>query len=340
MRLSITAEKGSDTASDQNTTAKSGSPFEAIRHTSEDGAEYWTARELAKVLGYTEYGKFRNTIKKAETACETSGQAVSDHFAHVSDMIAVGKGAHRQVEDVRLSRYACYLVVQNADPEKPIVALGQTYFAVQTRRAELADELAGMPEAPRRLAMRDEVVHRNVDLAAVAARQAGLVSGRDFATFQDHGYWGLYGGETARQIATRKGIGPREKILDWMGSEELAANWFRITQTEAKLRREGIDNKADANAAHHQVGKAVRQTIADLGGTMPEELPTPKESIADLPYFPLSQTAQRTRIEARTSRRAEVGDETLDALAGARYLAQLAAKHPQQPRRADGGVTA
>ena len=286
------AKKGSETVDDQATAAAGGSPFEAIRRTTEDGAEYWSARELSKILGYTEYGKFRNAIKRAETACESSGQAISDHFAHVSDMIATGKGAHRQVEDVHLSRYACYLIVQNADPEKPIVALGQTYFAVQTRRAELADELASMPEAQRRLAMRDEVVHRNVDLAAVAATQAGLVSGRDFATFQDHGYRGLYGGETARQIAARKGLGPREKILDWMDSEELAANWFRITQTEAKLRREGIDNKTDAFAAHHQVGKAVRQTIADLGGTMPEELPTPPESIAEL------RRREQQRLEA------------------------------------------
>lgn len=291
-RLSITAEKGSDTVSDHNTTANSGSPFEAIRHTTEDGAEYWSARELAKILGYTDWRNFMRAIGKAREACEASGHAVSDHFVEANDMVAIGSGAQRRRDNVHLSRYACYLVVQNADPEKPIVALGQTYFAVQTRRAELADELAGMPEAQRRLAMRDEVVHRNVDLAAVAATQAGLVSGRDFATFQDHGYRGLYGGETARQIAARKGIGPREKILDWMGSEELAANWFRITQTEAKLRREGIDNKADANAAHHQVGKAVRQTIADLGGTMPEELPTPKESIAEL------RSCELKRLEA------------------------------------------
>src|SRR5579884_2607719 len=214
---------------DQPTTPRI-SPFDAIHRVDEQGKEYWSARELGKLLGYGEYRFFKNAIQKAEEACKQSGQAVPDHFVHTHGMIALGKGAKRKVEDVRLTRYACYLLVQNADPEKPIVALGQTYFAVQTRRAELADELASMPEAQRRLAMRDEVVHRNVDLAAVAATQAGLVSGRDFATFQDHGYRGLYGGETARQIAARKGIGPREKILDWMDSEELAANWFRITQ--------------------------------------------------------------------------------------------------------------
>ena len=206
-------------------------------------------------------------------------------------MVTLGSRAARSIPDWHLSRYACYLVVQNADPDKPIVALGQTYFAVQTRRAELADELAALPEAQRRLRMRNEVVDRNVELAA-AAHTAGVLTGRDFAVFQDHGYRGLYAGEGARDIAARKGLARGEKILDWMGSEELAANWFRVTQTEAKLRREGITGKDAANATHHAVGREVRDTIQRLGGTMPEDLPTPAESVRQL------ERSEQKRLEA------------------------------------------
>lgn len=258
------------------------SAFEAIRHTTDAGGEYWSARELAKVLTYANWQNFAKVIEQAQKACANSGRAPSDHFIETSKMIPTGKGAQRRIVDFHLSRYACYLIVQNGDPDKPVIAAGQTYFAEQTRRQQLADELAKLPPAQRRLAMRDEVVDRNVDLAAAAAAQAGLVSGRDFATFQDHGYRGLYNNETARDIAARKGLAKGEKILDWMDSEELAANWFRITQTEAKLRRDGIGNKEDANAAHFQVGRVVRKTIAELGGTMPEDLPTPTESIRQL----------------------------------------------------------
>lgn len=253
-------------------------PFEAIRKEDEASNEYWSARDLAKVLGYTEYGKFRNTLQKAETACENSGQVVTDHFAHVSDMIEVGKGARRRVANVHLSRYACYLVIQNADPEKEIVALGQTYFAVQTRRQEEADELAGLTEAQRRIFLRSQLTDHNKQLADTA-KGAGVVSGFDFAVFQDHGYAGLYAGEKARDIHRRKGLKPSEKILDHMGAEELAANLFRATQTEAKIRREKIQGKENANQAHQDVGAKVRQTIKELGGVMPEELPTPAESI-------------------------------------------------------------
>lgn len=194
-------------------------------------------------------------------------------------MIATGKGARREVEAVDLSRYACYLIVQNADPEKPIVALGQTYFAVQTRRQELADRLAELSDVQRHIAIKNEVVARNTDLSAAAAAQAGLVTGKDFSTFHDHGYKGLYGGETAKYIAVRKGLTKRQRILDWMDSEELAANWFRITQTEAKLRRGEATTPEEANRAHHDMGNAVRGFILDQGGTPPEQLPTPTESI-------------------------------------------------------------
>jgi DNA-damage-inducible protein D len=217
-------------------------------------------------------------------ACETSGHAASDHFVEANKMIPLGKGAQRRVDDWRLSRYACYLIVQNADPGKPVVALGQTYFAVQTRRMELADAvsadaLAGLDETQRRLVAREQLARQNATLAS-AAQGAGVVTARDFAVFQDHGYRGLYAGERARDIAARKGLARGQHILDHMGSEELAANLFRATQTEAKITREGITAKDEANRAHHDVGAAVRSFIIDtLGGTPPEELPTPTESI-------------------------------------------------------------
>ncbi len=196
-------------------------------------------------------------------------------------MIETGKGAKRRVEDFELSRYGCYLTLQNADPSKPIVALGQTYFAIQTRRQEIADELAGLTEDQRRLYLRGQLADHNRQLAE-AASQAGVVKPIDFAVFQDHGYMGLYGGLKARDIHARKGLKKNQQIPDHMGSTELAANLFRATQTEEKIRREGIKGKDKANRTHFQVGRKVRQTIQELGGTMPEDLPTPKESIQQL----------------------------------------------------------
>ena len=269
------------TDSDDTVTSPHISPFESIRKTNEEGHEYWSARDLAKVLGYTEYNKFKNAIRKAETACKNSGQAVSDHIAHMSDMIVTGKGAKREIEDVHLSRYACYLLIQNADPTKDIVALGQTYFAVQTRRQEKADELAGLTEGQRRLYLRSQLTDHNRQLADTA-NLAGVIKPIDFAVFQDHGYMGLYGGLKAKDIHTRKELKKSQHILDHMSSEEIAANLFRATQTEAKLRREKVQGKDAANVTHYKVGKKVRQTIEELGGTMPENLPTPEESIQQL----------------------------------------------------------
>lgn len=269
--------------------------FESIRH-QEDGVEFWSARELGPALGYSRWQRFQPVIEKARIACEGSGQAVSDHFTHVGKMIAAGKGAQREIDDVYLSRYACYLIVQNGDPEKPVIAAGQTYFAVQTERARLADiagdPLASLTEAQRRLLAREQLANHNRELAQ-AARDAGVIEQRDFAIFQDHGYRGLYNGETARDIATRKGLKRGERILDWMGSTELAANLFRSTQAEEKLRREGITGKAAANRAHHDVGAAVRRFIVEeLGGTSPEQLPTPTQSIQQL------QAHERQRVES------------------------------------------
>lgn len=227
--------------------------------------EYWSARELAVLLERTRWQQFPAIITKAKIACETSGHAVSDHFQDVLLMIATGKGAHRRVEDTKLSRYACYLVVQNADPEKPVVALGQTYFAVQAREMELTQELiTQMDEDQQRLFYREELARKNRRLAATATG-AGVIKPRDFATFQDHGYRGLYNGETSRAIHERKVLEKREHILDWMGSEELAANIFKATQADAKIKREGIDTVDGANAAIYAAGRAVRRAIEELG---------------------------------------------------------------------------
>jgi len=257
------------------------SPFEAIRRVNDDGTEYWSARDLSKILGYALWQKFKNVIEKAQEACQNSGHGVSDHFIQVDKMIEAGKGARRRVEDIHLSRYACYLIVQNADPSKPIVALGQTYFAVQTRRQELADELVALPEDQKRLVLRSEMAIFNSQLGE-AAQQAGVIEARDFAIFQDHGYMGLYGGLRAKDIHIRKSLKKNQEILDYMGSEELADNIFRAAQTDAKLRREKITGKEQANRTHHEVGRKVRQTIKELGGTMPEDLPKPKKSIQQL----------------------------------------------------------
>ncbi len=276
--------------SNQETTS---SPFETIRHTTDDGVEYWSARELARVLGYSGWQRFRTVIERAQVACENSGQAVSDHFIATVKMVEIGSGSQREVEDFHLSRYACYLVVQNADPNKPIVALGQTYFAVRTREAELTEEavLQGMSEAQQRLYIRHQLTSYNKQLADAA--QAAGVPSNGFAAFQDHGYRGLYAGETARDIAARKGLKKGQGILDWMDPDELAANLFRASLTEQKLHNDPtIVGKEAANHAHHDVGAAVRSVIIEQGGTPPEQLPMPAQSIQQL------QRQEQKRIEA------------------------------------------
>ena len=253
------------------------SPFEQIKRVNETGNEYWSSREFAQVLGYTDYRNFEQVIHKARVACFNSGQRVEDHFVEFTEMITIGKGGQRSVSVTLLSRYACYLIVQNADPSKEIVALGQSYFAVQTRRQELSDEAV---EDERRLLLRGELRRHNAQLAD-AAKGAGVIEPRDYAIFQNHGYMGLYGGLSADGIHQRKGLKKGQQILDHMGSTELAANLFRATQAEDKIRREQIRGKEKANRAHHEVGVKVRQTIKELGGTMPEDLPA-TESIKKL----------------------------------------------------------
>jgi DNA-damage-inducible protein D len=251
------------------TTGGYASPFERIKRTSDANNEYWESRDLAEVLEYTQYRNFEAVIEKAKLACFNGGHRIEDHFADVSKMIEIGKGGRREIKVTLLSRYACYLAIQNADPNKEIVAQGQTYFAIQTRRQELAD---GRIEDDRRILLREEVRRHNVQLAD-AAKDAGVIEPRDYAIFQNHGYMGLYGGLKQEDIHRRKGLKKSQKILDYMGSTELAANLFRATQAEEKLRRDKVKDKDAANRTHREVGAKVRQTIHELGGTKPEELP-------------------------------------------------------------------
>lgn len=251
-------------------TGASDSPFEKIKKRDNEGAEYWSARELGKLLEYSEYRWFIPVIHKAMNACIESGVNVDDHFVEMHEMVSIGSNAKKDFPSMLLSRYACYLAIQNADPTKEIVALGQTYFAMQTRKQEIAS-LA--EEDVKRLFLREELSTHNRQLAGVA-KEAGVIDPIDHAIFQDHGYKGLYGGMGAKDIHKYKCLKKSQKILDHMGPTELAANLFRATQTEEKLTREGIKGKTKANLAHYEVGTKVRQTIQEIGGTMPEELPT------------------------------------------------------------------
>lgn len=257
--------------------------FESIRNFDENGNEYWQARQLSQVLEYSAYRHFLPVVERAREACRNSGRNPEDHFEDILEMVVIGSGAKRQIEDVRLSRYACYLIVQNGDPSKEVIANGQTYFAIQTRRQELADDaqFARLSEDDKRLAIRNELAQHNKYLAA-AAKEAGVETGLDYAIFQDHGYRGLYGGLAAKDIHARKGLKKSQKILDHMGSTELAANLFRATQAEEKLKRDSVRGKQNANKTHFEVGQKVRETIKELGGTMPENLPTPEQGIKQI----------------------------------------------------------
>ena len=254
--------------------------FEEIKHIDENGNEYWEARELKNILEYSQWRRFNEVISRAMISCDKSGMVVSDHFAKVGKMVDIGSGARRNQIDYKLSRYACYLIVQNSNPRKKIVALGQTYFAIQTRKMEITEEqFSKLSEDEKRLYTRINVKNKNKFLFDTA-KNSGV---KNFGKFNDYGYKGLYNGETAKQIAIRKGIDlEKEDILDYMGSTELAANLFRITQTDDVLKIKNIDNEDDACITHHNVGKAVRKTIKEIGGIMPEELPTPKRSVKEI----------------------------------------------------------
>ncbi len=263
--------------------------FNDIKHFDEFDNEYWEARELMPLLEYSKWENFHKAIKRAMIACETSKNSVNDHFPEFRKTIAMPKGASKTVIDYKLSRYACYLIVQNANPKKRSVALGQTYFAIQTRKQEITElEYSKLSEDEKRLYTRILVNNKNKYLFKTA-EEAGV---ENFGKFNNYGYKGLYNGETAKQIAKRKNIKENEDILDYMGSEELGANLFRITQTEAKLKKDNIHNEDDACNTHYNVGKTVRKAIAELGGNMPETLPTPEKSIKDL------ETEELQKIES------------------------------------------
>ncbi len=256
-----------------------GQNFESIKHIDESGVEFWYARELYIILQYKRWDKFINVIENAKIACEKSNNLIDDHFSQVGKMIKLAKGAKRTILDYKLTRYACYLIMQNADPNKESVALGQTYFAVQTRKMELTEEeYNNLTEDEKRLYRRKQTKDSNKMLYKIA-KEKGV---KNFERFTNEGYKGLYNGETANDIAKRKGLRYREEILDNMGSIELGANIFRITQTEALLEKQKQKNEKKASNTHYKVGLAVRETIKKIGGTLPENLPTPKKSIKEL----------------------------------------------------------
>ena len=253
--------------------------FDKIKHIDEFGREYWSARELMPLLKYSKWENFNSVIKKAIITCQNSCNNKQEHFLDVRKVLIVGNNTKMEVNDYKLSRYACYLIVQNADPKKDVVALAQTYFAIQTRRQELSEKAySELTEDEKRFYQRDLTRKGNYSLNQ-AAKNAGV---KNFDRFHNAGYKGLYNGETANDIAKRKGLRYREDILDNMGSDELIANLFRISQTEQRLKKDKVDNEYIANATHYNIGKIVRNAIKEAGGTMPEDLPTPDKSLKEL----------------------------------------------------------
>jgi DNA-damage-inducible protein D len=263
-----------------NLKAKEYKPFEAIKHLADDGTEFWYARELASVLEYVQWRNFAKVLSRAELACKNSGYLIPDHFAEVSKIVEAG-AASKPVIDFKLTRYACYLIVQNGDPRKEVIALGQTYFAIQTRRQEVADYFNQLDEDNKRLVIRGDIKQWN-QMLAEAAHNAGVISNEEYAAFQNAGYMGLYGGLKVEDIHKRKNLKKDEKILDFMSSTELIANLFRISQTEEKLKKDKASTTDAANEIHFIVGREVRGTIERVGGTMPEDLPVPNKSISDV----------------------------------------------------------
>ena len=253
--------------------------FEKIKHKDENGNEYWNARELQTILDYKEWRKFKNAISKGKLACNNSKVMIEDHFVKVAKVINLGKGGKRSVDDYKLSRYACYLITQNSDPRKEVIALAQTYFAVQTRKQELTEkEYSELSEDEKRLYQRNLTRKGNYSLNQ-AAKKSGV---KNFERFHNAGYRGLYNGETANDIAKRKGLRYREDILDNMGSDELITNLFRISQADQKLRKDSIYGESEDSEIHYKIGKNIREVITQNGGTMPEKLSTPNKSLKQL----------------------------------------------------------
>lgn len=261
-----------------NLQAEEYNSFEQIKKIRDDGTEYWNARELSEVLQYKKWENFSKVIDRAKLACKNSGFEVQNHFPKVRKMVKIGSNTIRELLDYELSRYACYLIVQNGDPRKEVIALGQTYFAIQTRRQEVADYFNQLDEDNKRLVIRGDVKQWN-QMLLEAAHNAGVITNEEYAEFQNAGYMGLYGGLTVDDIHKRKRLKDNEKILDFMGSTELIANLFRISQTEEKLQRDKVHSCSKATDTHYEVGTKVRKAIEDIGGTMPENLQTPEKSI-------------------------------------------------------------
>ena len=258
---------------------KTNKSFEDIKHIDENGVEFWYARELMPILQYSNWQNFEKIIDKSKISCQNSDISVFEHFTDVNKTIKMPKGAEKTIVDYKLTRYACYLIAQNGDSRKKVIALAQTYFAVQTRKQEISEkEYSMLTEDEKRFYQRDLTRKGNYSLNQTA-QKAGV---KNFDKFHNAGYKGLYNGETADYIAKRKGLRYREDILDNMGSEELAANLFRITQTESKLKKDNIQTEKDANKAHYNIGNNIREVIKKNGGTMPENLPTPKKSLKQL----------------------------------------------------------
>ena len=258
---------------------KNNKSFEDIKHLDENGVEFWYARELQNVLNYSEWRKFEGVIKKAEVSCKNSEVDSFDHFVGFDKMVQIGSGAERKQQDYELTRYACYLIAQNGDSRKKVIALAQTYFAVQTRKQEITEkEYSMLTEDEKRFYQRNLTRKGNYSLNQTE-KKAGV---KNFDKFHNSGYKGLYNGETADDIAKRKGLRYREVILDNMGSTELIANLFRISQTEEKLKKDNVQTEKEACSTHNKIGKIVRKAIKEAGGTMPEDLPTPKKSLKQL----------------------------------------------------------
>ena len=266
---------------DSEVTNYSEMTFENIKHVSDTGEEFWLARELQSILEYREWRNFERVIEKAKEACKNAGNVANDYFVDINKTVTTGIGQDKLIKDYMLHRYACYLIVQNGDPSKEVIALGQSYFAVKTRQQELIENYDDLSEDQKRLSIRYQIIEHNKSLVE-AAHHAGIIDEKDYAIFQNKGYQGLYGGLGVKEIHARKGLKKSQKILDHMGSTELAANLFRATQTDEKLRREKIKGKENANQIHFEVGRKVRKTIEELGGTMPENLPTPEKSIKQI----------------------------------------------------------
>jgi len=278
----------------KNLNVKEYKKFEDIKQVRADGSEFWSARELAITLDYTQWRNFSKVIGRAMIACENSGRSIANDFAEVSKIVEAG-ATSKPKKDYELSRYACYLIVQNGDPRKEVIALGQTYFAIQTYRQEVADHFNQLDEDRRRLVVRGDIRQWN-QLLAETAHDAGVITNEEFAIFQNAGYMGLYGGLDVEDIHARKELEIGQKILDYMGSTELIANLFRISQTEEKLRKDHVQGAAAATSVHYNVGREVRSAIKKIGGTMPEDLPKPEKSIQQI------EKEQLARLKAKAKK--------------------------------------